>query len=130
MDRYKHSIYHHISDPFLGLITTRDPSSTRFHACERFHRCSFVAVDHDFDSEFPNSTSHMGKRVIYINPVTMESEKWDLYLKDTKTRLLAGEEINNLVSSLSLIQCFGLLMFSKASTTFSTFYSSRTPVLR
>jgi DNA cross-link repair 1C protein len=57
-----------------------------------------VAVDHDFNSEFPNSTSRMGKRVIYINPVTMESEKWDLYLKDTKTRLLAGEEINNLVS--------------------------------
>ena len=65
-----------------------------------------MAVDNDSDSAFPNSTSHMGKRVVYINPVTMESEKWDLYMKDTKTRLSAGEEINNLVSSLSL-QYFG-----------------------
>ena len=61
VDRYKHSIYHHVSDPFLGLITTLDPSSTRFHACERFHRCSFAAVD---KSAYPNPTSHMGKRVI------------------------------------------------------------------
>ncbi|KAF8810458.1 hypothetical protein BYT27DRAFT_7186533 [Phlegmacium glaucopus] len=71
----KHSIYHHISDPFLGLITTRDPSSTRFHACKRFLRCSFVAVDNDTNSAYPNSTSHMGRRVVYINPVTMGSEK-------------------------------------------------------
>ena len=50
----------------------------------------------------------MGKRVIYINPVKMESEKWDLYQKDTKARLVAGEEINNLVSSLSQTQIFSL----------------------
>ena len=42
----------------------------------------------------------MGKRVIYINPISMGSEKWDLYIKDTKKRLAAGEEINNLVSLL------------------------------
>jgi DNA cross-link repair 1C protein len=53
----------------------------------------------------------MGKRVIYVNPVKMESEKWDLYQKDTKARLVAGEEINNLVSSLSLTHFFGLSTF-------------------
>jgi hypothetical protein len=72
----------------------------------------------------------MGKRVIYVNPVTMASEKWDLYQKDTKARLVAGEEINNLVSSLSLTQSFGLSAFSIARTAFSTFHSSRTSVIR
>jgi hypothetical protein len=72
----------------------------------------------------------MGKRVVYINPVKMESEKWDLYQKDTKARLVAGEEINNLVSLLSLTQPFGLSAFSTARTAFSTFHSSRTPVIR
>lgn len=51
----------------------------------------------------------MGKRVIYINPVKMETEKWDLYKKDTKARLMAGEEINNLVSLLSLTHFFWLI---------------------
>ena len=51
----------------------------------------------------------MGKRVIYINPVKMETEKWDLYMKDTKARLMAGEEINNLVSLLSLTHFFWLI---------------------
>jgi hypothetical protein len=89
-----------------------------------------VAVDNDSGSAFPNSMSHMGKRVVYINPVTMESEKWDLYLKETETRLLAGEEINNLVLSLSLTRYFSLSTFSIACTTLSTFHPSRTPVLR
>lgn len=48
----------------------------------------------------------MGKRVIYVNPVSMASEKWDLYQKDTKARLVAGEEINNLVSRSSLTHFF------------------------
>jgi hypothetical protein len=60
----------------------------------------------------------MGKRVIYVNPVKMESEKWDLYQKDTKARLVAGEEINNLVSSLSLTLFFGLSTFFDSSYRF------------
>ena len=48
----------------------------------------------------------MGKRVIYVIPVKMESEKWDLYQKDTKYRLEAGEEIDNLASSFSLTPFF------------------------
>ncbi|KAF9461155.1 beta-lactamase-like protein [Collybia nuda] len=103
VDRYKFSIYHHISDPFLRAITTKDPSFTRFHACERFHRCEYVAVDKEDGSGdfYSNCTSHMGKRVIYVNPVTMGSESWDLYLRDTKARLIRGEIINNLLVPLS-----------------------------
>jgi hypothetical protein len=44
VDRYKHAVYTHISDPFLRALVTRDATSTRFHACERFERCSFVNV--------------------------------------------------------------------------------------
>ncbi|KDR81002.1 hypothetical protein GALMADRAFT_153374 [Galerina marginata CBS 339.88] len=99
VDRYKHSIYHHMSDPFLGLITTQDPSSTRFHACERFHRCSFVAVEND--STYSNAISTMGKRVIYVNPVTMGTATWSAYLEDTQSRLRSGEQINNLLIPLS-----------------------------
>lgn len=39
----------------------------------------------------------MGKRVIYVNPVTMGSASWNLYIQDTKERLLSGEVINILV---------------------------------
>jgi hypothetical protein len=104
VDRYKFSIYHHISDPFLRAITTKDPSSTRFHACERFHRCEYVAVDNDDGSggSYSNCTSHMGKRVVYVNPVTLGTASWDLYLQDTKDRLIRGETINNLVCQWTL----------------------------
>ncbi|KAF8194687.1 hypothetical protein BJ912DRAFT_1141510 [Pholiota molesta] len=98
VDRYKHSIYQSLSDPFLSHIVTPDPSSTRFHACERFHRCDFVAVDNDLS--YSNATSSMGKRVIYVNPVNMEKAKWAEYLEDTKNRLRSGEEINNLLVPL------------------------------
>ncbi|KAF8885084.1 hypothetical protein CPB84DRAFT_1788683 [Gymnopilus junonius] len=99
VDRYKYSVYQHLSDPFLSLITTQDPSSTRFHACERFQRCTFVHVEND--STYSNATSAMGKRVIYINPVTMDISTWSAYLEEMRPRLLAGEEINNLLVPLS-----------------------------
>ncbi|KAF8959635.1 hypothetical protein BDZ97DRAFT_1666846 [Flammula alnicola] len=99
VDRYKYSIYQRLSDRFLGHIMTQDPSSTRFHACERFHRCPFVAVDND--SSYANATSHMGKRVVYVNPVNMGSATWIEYLEDTKARLRSGEEINNLLVPLA-----------------------------
>lgn len=41
----------------------------------------------------------MGKRVIYVNPVTMGTENWNMYIAETKARLLSGEEVNNLVRS-------------------------------
>jgi len=79
----------------MKLITTRDSSATRFHACERFHRCEFVDVEND--ASYTNATSALGKRVIYVNPVTMSIEAWDEYLETTKARIRAGEEVNNLV---------------------------------
>lgn len=79
----------------MKLITTRDPASTRFHACERFHRCEFVDVEND--ASYSNATSALGKRVVYVNPVTMSIEAWDEYLGTTKVRIRDGEEVNNLV---------------------------------
>ncbi|KAF5379383.1 hypothetical protein D9615_006605 [Tricholomella constricta] len=101
VDRYKYSVYQHTSDPFLRSIITQDPSSTRFHACERFHRCEYVAVDDEPGQSQYNSISHLGKRVVYINPVNMGSQSWDLYVKDTQARLSRGEEIHNLLVPLS-----------------------------
>ncbi|EAU83943.2 hypothetical protein CC1G_09825 [Coprinopsis cinerea okayama7 len=97
VDRYKHSIYQHISDPFLQLITTQDPSATRFHACERFHRCPYVEVENQPGS-YSNTISTLGKRVVYVNPVSMDVETWDKYLHDTETRLKRGETVNNLAA--------------------------------
>ncbi|KAG6909517.1 hypothetical protein DXG01_017074 [Tephrocybe rancida] len=101
VDRYKYSIYKRTSDLFLASIITQDPSCTRFHACERFHRCEFVAVDDSPEESQYNTTSYLGKRVVYVNPVNMGSQSWDLYLKETKERLSQGEEINNLLVPLS-----------------------------
>src|SRR6266446_4135702 len=55
VDRYKHSIYSHLTDLFLRSLTTLDHSKSRFHACERFNRC-------------PNDS---GDDVVYINLVTI-----------------------------------------------------------
>ncbi|KAF8653242.1 hypothetical protein AX16_004070 [Volvariella volvacea WC 439] len=103
VDRYKLGVYNHISDPFLRRILTSDPSSTRFHACERFDRCDHVAVD-----EVPNrkegsfgSTSRMGHRVVYVNPVSVGVASWKAYANDVKSRLAYGEEINNLLVPLA-----------------------------
>lgn len=97
VDRYKFSVFQHISDPYLKLITTQDPSATRFHACERFHRCDYVHVENGPNS-YENVTSTLGKRVVYINPVTMDCEKWAKYLEVTERQLSEGQEVNNLVS--------------------------------
>jgi hypothetical protein len=46
-------------------------------------------------------TSKMGKRVVYINPVSSLSKaRWEVYQDDTKRRLAEGEEINSLVSTI------------------------------
>jgi hypothetical protein len=96
MDRYKYNIYTNISDPYMRLIVTRDPTSTRFHACERFHRCDHVRVD-DEGAKYDNVTSRLGKRVVYVNPVTMKSRLWQRYLKETRKQLVGGAIVNNLV---------------------------------
>ncbi|PPQ91676.1 hypothetical protein CVT25_012889 [Psilocybe cyanescens] len=100
VDRYKHNIYQHISDSFLRLLTTLDEASTRFHACERFHRCRFVEADDD-DAFHRKTISKEGKHVVYINPVNMDAEKWAAYCKKTKDLLLSGGKVNNLLVPLS-----------------------------
>lgn len=99
VDRYKHSVLSHLSnDPYMRSIITRDSSTTRFHACERFDRCEHVRV------EGRNSHTPAGNHVVYINPVTMSKEKWEAYLKQTKARLSRGEPVNILVSTLFKIR--------------------------
>jgi len=81
----------------MRLIVTRDPASTRFHACERFDRCDHVLVDNEH-GRFENAISRRGKRVIYVNPVTMGKMNWKLYFEETKQRLTMHTTVNNLVS--------------------------------
>ncbi|KAI0081463.1 hypothetical protein K474DRAFT_1566449, partial [Panus rudis PR-1116 ss-1] len=96
VDRYKHRVYSSLTrEPFMQSILTRDPSITRFHACERFDRCDFVKVD--------GRASHTasGRHVVYVNPVTMNAEKWKAYVQETKAQLRRGEEVNTLLVGLS-----------------------------
>ena len=44
-----------------------------------------------------NTVSRTGKRVVYVNPVHMGAQAWELYIRETKTQLESGEEVNNLV---------------------------------
>jgi DNA cross-link repair 1C protein len=83
VDRYKHSIYSHLSHEELSRAITRDMSSTRFHACERFDRCEVV--------------ERLEKSVVYVNPVPIGSEDWSQYLDATKEKLKYGEEVTSLV---------------------------------
>ncbi|KAL0946208.1 hypothetical protein HGRIS_012467 [Hohenbuehelia grisea] len=103
VDRYKYSVYTRLSDPLLREIVTREETTTRFHACERFERCEQVDVEEiPFGGRrYHNCISKTGNRVVYVNPVTMSSENWALYLADTKAKLVAGQEINHLLVPLS-----------------------------
>ncbi|KAI6030614.1 beta-lactamase-like protein, partial [Pisolithus orientalis] len=102
-DRYKYAIYMNTSDPLMRALGTRDPSSTRFHACERFDRCSFVDVPpHECGGEgFNHPLSAEGKNVVYINPVTMGSVQWDNYKAEVKRHLLRGKNVDSLLVPLS-----------------------------
>ncbi|KAG1780545.1 beta-lactamase-like protein [Suillus placidus] len=100
VDRYKHAVYTHISDPFLRNLVTRDATSTRFHACERFERCSFVQVpSFDFRNDSaPRSIE--GKKVVYVNPVTMGCAQWESYRMDVRRRLAMGKDVDRLLVPL------------------------------
>ncbi|EPT05368.1 hypothetical protein FOMPIDRAFT_1111639 [Fomitopsis schrenkii] len=107
VDRYKFGVYNNISDPFLRRIITSDAASTRFHACERFSRCEHVSVDGKGGhtptaaAKATPSVSISGKHVVYVNPVTMGTADWRLYLKETQMKILAGKVINHLLVPLS-----------------------------
>jgi len=83
VDRYKYDIYTHLSDASLAFSLTREASTTRFHACERFDRCDVV----------PKTD----KEVVYVNPIRMSNERWMLYFDDTKAKLRAGQQLKHLV---------------------------------
>ncbi|KAH9980740.1 hypothetical protein BJV74DRAFT_85576 [Russula compacta] len=85
VDRYKYNIYSHLTDPFLRSLITPDASKTRFHACERFDRCTHANRDD----------------VVYINPVTMSKSKWDQYLALTESKLRAVQPVTVLLVPLS-----------------------------
>lgn len=92
VDRYKYGVYSHLKrEPFLKSIVTREETETRFHACERFDRCSQVKVD--------GRASHTaaGNHVVYVNPVTMGQAEWQSYVRNTEDRLKSGETVNHLV---------------------------------
>ena len=85
VDRYKHTIYSHLIDPFLRSVTTLDPSKTRFHACEQFGRCPHASAGH----------------VVYINPVMMARVKWEQYRVLMESKLRAAQPVSILVRTLS-----------------------------
>jgi DNA cross-link repair 1C protein len=91
VDRYKHSIYTSISDSFMQAIVTQDSTVTRFHACERFSRCSLV------EQAFAQEALAKTGRIVYVNPVTMGSQSWDAYRQNVKTQLQSGKLVNVLV---------------------------------
>lgn len=128
VDRYKYLVYRHLeADPYLKTIVTRDETSTRFHACERFDRCKQVEVD--------GRASHTraGYHVVYVNPVTMSTTAWQEYLEDTRKRLRGGEEINNLVRhgpKIDMIFSLKSIHSFIASTAISTLPSARAAFFR
>ena len=106
MDRYKHSIYSHLSDysyPPLSSIITRDHTATRFHACERFDRCDSVAIPNEVPwkervgMERKADINKDGREVVYVNPVSMDLRKWGEYVRDVKGKLARGEAVSQLV---------------------------------
>lgn len=87
VDRYKYEVYTNISDPILRQLVTRDPTSTRFHACERFDRCDAVRPD--------------DPSVIYINPKGLGYDNWNHYMAKMRVVFKKGERPSHLVCVLS-----------------------------
>lgn len=101
VDRYKYSVLTSLSDNDLQSLGTRDETSTRFHACERFDRCDHI--------------SHHEQTVVYVNPVLLGVTAWEAYLHQTVNRLEAGEQVRTLV-------CQNIVLFvAPADSTFSLF---------
>jgi hypothetical protein len=86
VDRYKGENYQLCADPFLQRIISRS-QDLRFHACDRYNRCSAIE-----DS----------KGAVYVNPVEMSTDAWRMYKLETTQHLVDGKRINNLVSLASM----------------------------
>lgn len=80
-----------------------------------------------------SATSVLGNRVVYVNPVNMGVQTWDLYIKETRARLLAGEDVDNLVRLQSEPRRSDILtlhFFNSARTPRSALYPPGTARLR
>ncbi|WRT63769.1 uncharacterized protein IL334_000694 [Kwoniella shivajii] len=76
VDRYKRSIYSTIeTDPYLLLCTTVDPESTRFHACERTHKCTHCRR---FEKGNRNPVHNLDKRIVSVNMVEIKEASWSM----------------------------------------------------
>ncbi|KAM6497507.1 Beta-lactamase-like protein [Amanita muscaria] len=97
VDWYKFSVYQRVSDSLIRSIVTLDEGSTRFHACERFHRCDYVAIDTEPNEYDVLIKSKKGHRVVYVDPVPMAVESWNIYLEDTKKAIRTASEVVNIL---------------------------------
>ena len=83
VDRYKASIYSSLtSDRFLDDCTTEDHKATRFHACERKHKCPSCRLFNEEGQRIYN----LDKRVVTVNAVEVKSAQ---YLMERETFLKA-----------------------------------------
>ncbi|KAJ7154125.1 hypothetical protein C8R46DRAFT_1041872 [Mycena filopes] len=97
LDRYKHNILTNLSDPVLRALGTRDEAVSRFHACERFERCGYVA---SADPRERSGRTRHGTSVVYVNPVNMGADRWERYRQETKLAIGRGERLTNLLVPL------------------------------
>ncbi|WVQ76249.1 hypothetical protein IAR50_005914 [Cryptococcus sp. DSM 104548] len=79
VDSYKSEIYRSItSDPFLSQCTTQEPTATRFHACERFVKCTACRR---FNEE-GEAVYNLDKRIVHVNMVEVKMAEWDTRRRD------------------------------------------------
>ncbi|KAK6905298.1 hypothetical protein I204_05244 [Kwoniella mangroviensis CBS 8886] len=85
VDRYKRSIYTAIeTDPYLLMCTTTDAHSTRFHACERTHKCMACRR---FESGNRKPVYNLDKRIVSVNMVEVKEASWAMEHQDFLDRL-------------------------------------------
>lgn len=84
VDQYKNSIYRSVkSDPFLSRCTTLDPRATRFHACERKHRCEECRVT-DFTGQ---RIWNRDKLVVMVMMQEEKSAAWEVERREFLNKL-------------------------------------------
>ena len=73
VDRYKASIFKGLTtDKYLAACITEDHTATRFHACERKHKCPSCIL---FNKE-GEKVYNLDKRIVAVNPVEIKSPQY------------------------------------------------------
>jgi hypothetical protein len=78
----------------MAAIITRDPSATRFHACERFDRCSAVpsvGVHAQTESASASREVEVEDGVVCVNPVSMSAAQASAYFTTTEADIRMAE---------------------------------------